>query len=160
MTRLILAAVAFWENRRRCIIVLAEDAMSALVRLILNRSREKSFHTPRNVLSGERWPGMTKGRNKKTKAKVEFTGWKAPNKRKHLVGTKAQAARSTIITEEPAAPSRFWPFEVLRWRRTRDSRRVARDRFLVPRDAKADSARDHRAFRSDVRFDENCRRDV
>lgn len=94
MTRLILAAVALRENRRRCIIVLAEDAMSALVRLILNRSREKSFHTPRNVLSGERWPGMTKGRNKKTKAKVEFTGWKAPNKRKHLVGTKAQSPKS------------------------------------------------------------------
>jgi hypothetical protein len=37
---------------------------------------------------------MTKGRNKKTKAKVEFTGWKAPNKRKHLVGTKAQSPKS------------------------------------------------------------------
>jgi hypothetical protein len=64
---------------------------------------------------------MTKGRNKKTKKrnkktkKVEFTGWKAPNKRKHVVVTKARAARTTIIAEEPAAPSLFWPFGVLRW---------------------------------------------
>jgi hypothetical protein len=58
---------------------------------------------------------MTRRRNKMTKAKAASSGWKAPNKRKHVPAKKPPARPTMIIAEEPAAPSLFWPYEVLRW---------------------------------------------
>jgi hypothetical protein len=61
----------------------------------------------------ERWAHMTRGRNKNRTAKASG-GWKAPNKRK-LVEVKKPPAALAIIIAEPAGPSLFWLYEVLRW---------------------------------------------
>jgi hypothetical protein len=59
---------------------------------------------------------MTRGRNKKNrKAKAASVGWKAPNRRKLVAAKQPPAAPTMIIAEEPAAPSLFWPYEVLRF---------------------------------------------